>query len=218
MDNTKKGDFVEIKFTGYSNGNVFDSNIEEDLKKINSEAKPQKTIVVIGQRMVVSGLDIALESKEIGKEYEIKLSAKEGFGERDRNLVKTIPLRVFSEKKIEPRAGMMLALDDMLAKIITISGARVVTDFNNPLAGKEIIYKFKIIRKVDDEREKSEALFLTMFKFLPEFEVKEEIVVKGVKELEIFVKTFSKKFKEIMNKELKFELKEEEKVQEEKKE
>ena len=25
---TKKGDFVEIAFTGYANGNVFDSNIE----------------------------------------------------------------------------------------------------------------------------------------------------------------------------------------------
>ena len=93
MELTKKNDFVELLYTGYSQGNVFDSNIEEDLKKIDPKGKVKKTIVVIGQGMVVPGLDKALEGKEIGKEYEIKLSAKEGFGERDRNLLKTIPLK-----------------------------------------------------------------------------------------------------------------------------
>ena len=39
MDTIKKSDFVEIKYTGYSQGKEFDSNIEEDLKKINPKAK-----------------------------------------------------------------------------------------------------------------------------------------------------------------------------------
>ena len=38
MTRTKKNDFIEIKFTGYANGKVFDSNIEEEAKKINQEA------------------------------------------------------------------------------------------------------------------------------------------------------------------------------------
>ena len=33
-EKTKKHDFVEIKFTGKANNEIFDSNIEEDLKKI----------------------------------------------------------------------------------------------------------------------------------------------------------------------------------------
>jgi len=76
MEIIKKKDFVEIKFTGYSNGNVFDSNIEEDLKKIDSKAKPKETIVIVGEGMVVNGLDNALEGKEIGKDYEINVPAK----------------------------------------------------------------------------------------------------------------------------------------------
>ena len=34
-----KGDFVEIQFTGKANGEIFDSNIPEDLKKLNKEGK-----------------------------------------------------------------------------------------------------------------------------------------------------------------------------------
>ncbi len=215
-ETVKKGDFVELKYTGYTNGNVFDSNIEEDLKKLNEKAKPRETVVVIGERMVVEGLDSALEGKEIGKEYEIKVSAKQGFGERRKELIKTIPLKIFTEKKINPYPGMVLAMDDSLAKIITVSGARVMTDFNNPLAGKDLEYKFRIVRKVSDDKERAKALFEYFLKFVPEFEVGEAITLKGPQFMERIVEAFGKKFKELSGKELKFKL--EEKKEEDKKE
>ena len=206
---TKKNDFVEIKYTGFANGNIFDSNIEEDLKKIHDDAKIREGIIIIGQGMVVSGLDKALEGKEIGEEYELSLSPKEAFGERKKELVKTIPLKIFTEKNINPQPGMVLALDDMIAKIITVSGARVVTDFNNPLAGKEVKYKFKIVRKIENEEEKCKTVLELLFRFVPKFEIKEkEIIIKGPKQLEIFIGAFKDKFKELIGKELKFELEE----------
>lgn len=217
MELTKKNDFVELKYTGYSQGQVFDSNATDDLKKLNPEAKAEKLVVVIGQGMVVPGLDKTLEGKEIEKEYEIKISAKEGFGERDRNLMKTIPLRAFTEKNINPRPGQVLALDNMIAKIVSISGARVLTDFNNPMAGKELNYKFKIIRKVDDEKEKCQAVFSLLFRFVPEFEVKDsKVIVKGPNVLEDYIKASSGKFNELIGRELEFELKEEKENKEEK--
>jgi len=210
MEVAKKKDFVEIKFTGYSNGNIFDSNIDEDLKKISSNAKPKETIVIVGESMLVPGFDKELEGKEIGKDYEINIPAKEGFGERRKELVKTIPLKIFTEKKINPYPGMVLAIDENLVRIITVSGARVMTDFNNPLAGKDLIYKFKIVRKVMDDGEKAKTIFIQIFKFVPDFEQKEnEIVVKGPKVLEKFVDALKEKFKELIGKELKFSLAEE---------
>jgi len=74
--------------------------MEEDLKKIDDKAKPKELIAVIGEGSVVSGFDKALEEKEIGKEYEITLKPKEAFGERKRELVRVIPLKIFLEKKI----------------------------------------------------------------------------------------------------------------------
>jgi FKBP-type peptidyl-prolyl cis-trans isomerase 2 len=218
---TKKNDFVELRYTGIAQGNVFDSNIEEDLKKMNTREKPRKTIVMIGKGMLVKGFDDALEGKEVGKEYEIKVGVKDGFGDRKRDLVKTIPLKIFTEKKISPYPGLVLAMDDMLAKVITVSGARVVTDFNNPLAGKELNYNFTIVRKVEDEKEKAETLFEFLLRFVPpEIEIKDSVVVRGPKELGFFIGAVKDKFKELMGKDLKFEerIEKKDKTENEKKE
>lgn len=210
-ENVKKMDFVEIKFTGYTNGEVFDSNIEEDLKKINDKNPAKKLIVVVGQGMIVKGFDSALEGKEIGKKYEVMVKPQEGFGERRKELVKIIPLSVFTAKQIRPYPGLTLAMDDMLARVITVSGARVVTDFNNPLSGKDLTYKFTIARKIEDEKEKATALFENLLGFAPEFEVKEEIIIKGPKEFDAIIRMLKDKFKLMMGKEMKLEIKEEKK-------
>lgn len=206
METTKKSDFIELKYTGYANGEIFDSNIEEDLKKLNPEAKPEKTTIVIGQGMVVRGFDKALEDKEIGKEYEVNIPSKEAFGARKRELIRTISLASFTEKKVQPQPGMILALDNTIVKIIAVSGARVTADFNNLLAGKDLKYKFTITRKIEDEKEKSETLFQFFFKSTPELEIKESsITVKLPKQMEPLVALYKDKFKEIIGKELVFE-------------
>lgn len=202
VDLVNKNDFIEIKYTGYANNEIFDSNIEEDMRKLNLKNPSSKTIIAVGQDMVIKGLDKALISKEIGKSYEIIIEPKEAFGERNRQLIKTIPLKAFTEKSVSPKPGMFLTLDNLMVKIITISGARVIADFNNPLAGKQIKYKFTIIRKVTEEKEKAEALFEVFFKSVPEFEIKESIIVKGSKNLSILIKAFNEKFKELLGKEL----------------
>ena len=178
METAKKNDFIELKYTGYVNGKAFDSNIEEDLKEINPKAKVQKTIIVVGQGMIVKGVDSALEGKEVGKEYKVTFPAKDGFGDRRKDMVKTIPLKVFTERKINPEAGMAFALDDMLVKVLAVSGARVIADFNNPLAGKELEYKFTVVRKIADEDEKCRAIFGLLFKVVPEFEIKDKVIVR----------------------------------------
>jgi len=210
ISGVQRNDFVELKFTGYANGSIFDSNIDEDLKKMSPDARPKETIVIVGESMLVPGFDKELEGKEIGKDYEIKVPAKEGFGERRRELIKTIPLKIFTDKKINPYPGLVLAMDENLARVITISGARVVTDFNKTLAGKDLVYKFNIVRKITDDKEKAKTVFVQIFRFVPDFELKEnEVVVKGPKVLERFVEALREKFKELVGKELKFSLVEE---------
>lgn len=206
MEIANKKDFVELKYTGTANGNIFDSNIEADLKKLDAKAKPKELIVIIGEGLVVPGFDRALEGKEIGKEYETSVSAKDGFGERKRELVKTIPIKIFHEQKINPYPGLVLSMDNSLARIITISGARVMTDFNHPLAGKDLKYKFIIVRKVSDEKEKARVALELIFRFAPEFEIKnDKVIVKGPKGIKAFVDAVGAKFKELDGKELGFE-------------
>ena len=210
-ETAKKKEFVEIKYTGYANGSVFDSNIEEDLRTLSPKAKVQKTIVVIGEGAVVSGLDKALEGKEIGKEYEVEINSKEGFGERNKQLIKIIPLKLFREKNANPVPGMTFTFDNALAKVIAVSGARVIVDFNNHLSGKKIKYKFSIVRKVEDEKEKIDAFFEIFLKFVPEVEIADKIIVVGPKGFDGIVNVLNDKAKELLGKELGFKEKEEKK-------
>lgn len=208
MAGVNKGDFIELEFTGRANGEVFDTNNEAELKKVNPNAVPKKTIVSIGNGMVVAGLDKELEGKEIGKEYKVTIACKDAFGPRRREMVKILPLKAFTEKQVYPQPGMVLTLDDMLVKIIAVSGARVSVDFNNPLAGKDLDYTFKIVRKVDNDEEKARAVFEIMFRFVPEFSTGEKITIKGPQFMEAFVKAYGEQFKKIVGKDLAFELKE----------
>ncbi len=151
---TKKNDLIELEFTGIvkDTGQIFDTNIQSEAEKLNPTID-KKTIkpltIYIGQGSVVPGLDKELEGKEIGKSYEIEVSASDAFGQRRPELVKLIPLSAFREHNIQPQPGMTLALDNTLVKIITVSGGRIMADLNNPLAGKDIVYKFKIKKKIE---------------------------------------------------------------------
>ena len=69
----QKKDFIEIEFTGREKGgDIFDSNIKEDLKKanLNTEAKP--FVFCLGENMFLQALDEHLIGKDLGK-YEIEL-------------------------------------------------------------------------------------------------------------------------------------------------
>ena len=144
---TSKGQFVEIDFTGFvkQTGEIFDTTVKENAKKANLPSERLKPLVIcVGEGMVLNSFDKSLEQKELGKEYSIDLKPKEAFGERDPKLVKIVPLNFFHKKGINPYPGLSLNMDGIIVRISAVSGGRVITDFNNPLSGKEITYKFKI--------------------------------------------------------------------------
>lgn len=205
---TQKGDFVELVFTGRVNGAVFDSNNPEDLKQLNPDHKPRKTIAIVGEHMVVPGLDEALVGKELNKQFKIHVLPQKGFGERKTTMVRPVPLKVFTSQRIVPEPGMTLLLDQTLVTIRAVSGARVTVDFNNPLAGKELDYEVTIIRKIEDVKEKAELFFEWYMRSKPEIEVRDKVIVKAEKNFEPIINLFKEKFKQIVGVELGFELKE----------
>lgn len=201
----KNKEFVELEFSGYANGELFDSTKLDEIKKLNPRMQNAKPMIVsVGQGMILPAFDKAIEGKELEKEYQIEIKAKDAFGERRRELVKMIPLSAFEGQRVMPQAGMSLMLDNNLVKVLSVSGGRVTLDFNNPLAGKDIKYTFKIKRIVEDLNEKTTALFDVMFRFVPKFEIKDKIVITGPKLLEHYAKSFSPKFKDLVGKELDF--------------
>lgn len=204
----KENDFIEVDFVGrVKDGEVFDSTKKEDLEKLHEghdhsvEAKP--FVFCIGKDMFLKALDEFLVGKEVGKEYEIELEPEKAFGKRDPSSVQRIPSKVFKEQRVSPYPGAMFNFDGRIGKVLTVSGGRVIVDFNHALSGKDVAYKIKVLRKVDDLNEKIKAVNNFFFKKNVDFELDEKnkkiiIDAGGDKSTESMVGLFKDKYKEIL--------------------
>jgi len=213
-----KKDFIEIEFTGkVKDGEIFDSTIKEDLEKIHQdhdhpiESKP--FIFCLGEHMFLDALDNFLIGKNEGT-YEIELNPEQAFGKRNPSFVRMIPIKVFREHNMNPAPGIMFNFDGRVGKALTVSGGRVMVDFNNPLAGKVVTYKINVKRKVTEINEKVRSLNEFLFKRDLEFAVEgKKLILKTEKKMKKFVELFRDKFKEILD--LDIDVLETEKISEE---
>ena len=199
----ERKDFIEIEFTGMvKNGEIFDSNIKEDLKKAKLDLEPKPFAFCLGEGMFLKGLEDFLIGKNIGR-YEAELVPEKAFGSRNPKLVQIIPSKAFREQKLNPVSGMMFNFDGRLAKVISVSGGRIIVDFNNPLAGKTVVYKVNVIRKISDLNEKAKSLIEFLFRKDLKFEIVDKrIVIDSNKEFGKFIGLFKDKFKDILGLEL----------------
>ncbi len=212
----QKNDFIELEFTGLSNEMVFDTTDPKEAEKMGLNAEVKPVITSVGNKMVLEGLDEELEGKEIGEKYAIHLTPEKAFGPRNSDMIKTVSMKVFKEKNMNPMPGMTLQLDNYIAKILSVSGGRVIVDFNNPLAGKEVDYKFKILRKVDNINEKVNALQDFFFRKRFEFDIDKEKkkIIFSDKKIKPIIDMFKQKFNDLTG----FEFEVSKKKEEEKKE
>lgn len=156
----KKHDFVEIEYTGkLEDGRVFDTTNEEaaikaGLKNQNSVFGP--VTVCIGEGHVLKGIEDKMQ--KVG-EFKAKLNPEDAFGKKDAKLLKLMPMKLFHKEKINPMPGLEINIDGTLGTVRSVSGGRVIVDFNHPLSGKAVEYEVKVIREVTDALEKAKAIF-----------------------------------------------------------
>jgi len=105
------------------------------------------------------------------------LSPENAFGNRDSKLIQLIPMKIFREQRLNPIPGVMFNFDGRVAKVLSVSGGRVIADFNNPIAGKSVVYEVNILRKVDDENEKVRSLMDFLFRRIFDFEIKDKKIL-----------------------------------------
>lgn len=159
-------DFIEIEYTAIAvieeTSQVFDTTNEDTAKSANIYSKSTKykpVIICIGENQILKGLDDALIGEEIReKEYEIELDPENAFGKKNPKLLHLVSQSSFKKQNINPYPGLQINLDGILGTIRTVTPGRVIVDFNHPLAGKKIIYKVKIKRKIIDDKEKLDSI------------------------------------------------------------
>src|SRR3989338_2964288 len=157
MEKVSKKDFIEIEYTGkIKEGNIiFDTTDEKVAKENNLHGHDfSPAIICVGEEQILKGIDHNLEGKDVGKEYEFDIKPEDAFGKKNAKLIQLIPTSKFKQQKIQPMPGMQLNIDSMVGTVKTVSGGRTLVDFNHPLAGKELLYKVKINKKITDGEEK----------------------------------------------------------------
>ncbi len=159
----KKGDFIEIDFVGRikDSGAIFDltkRDVAEKEKVANKSADYSPRIICVGNGDVVRGLDDFLVGKAVGKSYDLDLSVGDAFGKKDAKLIKMLPLSTFKKQDMKPFPGLQVNIDGMFGIIRTVSGGRVLVDFNHPVAGKEVHYDVDVKREIKDDAMKVKSI------------------------------------------------------------
>ena len=182
----KKGDIVRIEYEGYvaEENRLFDTSQEskaEEAGIYDENFKYAAMPVLIGAGKVFPGLEDAIMGAALGEETEVTIPFAEAAGERDPRKVETHPLRDFLKQDIQPYPGLEITLGNRRATVLAVTAGRVRVDFNNPLAGKDLLYKFTITEVLEDPIDKAMALIDLDFGNSEGFEVElleDKVVVK----------------------------------------
>ncbi len=160
------GDFLEVEYTARNAQDdaviaTTDEKVAKEADIYNKEIKYGPALVVLGANAVVKGLEKELKSMEVGKEKEFTLKPEDAFGNRVEDLVRVMPLSEFRAHNINPAPGMRINIDNVTATVRSVGSGRVVVDANHPDAGKEIKYKVRILRTLQDKKDRIDALCRT---------------------------------------------------------
>lgn len=159
----KKGDFIKINYIGrLESGEIFDLTDEKIAKKekvFNPKVRYGPVTVIVGAGFIVPGLEKAIMDMKVGEKKEINIEPEKGFGKRDPKLIRTFPLKVFKNQKLDPFPGMIVDFSGTKGRIQSIDAGRVRVDFNNPLAGKKLHYEIEIVENIEKPEERVKSIF-----------------------------------------------------------
>ena len=159
----QKGDFILIDYTAKvkETNEVFDTTKEDVAKKEHLHKEGQihePELVVIGESWVLKALDDALTTMEICKPCTVEISPEKGFGQRDPEKIKRVPIKQLYAKEINPVMGARIEFQGKNATIRSVGAGRVLLDFNPPLAGRTLIYDVTVTKKLETAEQKIGAL------------------------------------------------------------
>ncbi len=188
----KEGDMLLVEYSLFvkETGELVETS-REDIAKLYKKYEEGRDygpeLFIVGEGRYVKGIEEALKNAaELNKDYEVEIPPDKAYGERDPSKIKVYSRKVFLKNNIVPEVGKEVTIGNSTGRIVALSGGRVTVDFNHPLAGKTLIFKFKIVKRLEDLGEKIKHLIRRRVKRLNMDEVKVNFdSEKGVVEVEL---------------------------------
>ncbi len=156
-----KGDLVLLELEGRDEeGNIFDSTSGEIAKKLHGKEGP--LLIALGTDRLIPGLFDAVGKMQKDEEKELSLKPEKAFGHRKKDLVRIMSLSEFRKYRVEPEPGLVIHVDTDKGRnygtVKSVSGGRVMVDFNHPLASHTVSYRLKLVDVFTKTEEKVDAL------------------------------------------------------------
>ena len=103
---------------------------------------------IMGQGMIIPGLETAIKGKQTGDEISVSLAPSEGYGDYDESNIIAVPTSQFQEGT-DITVGMHVQAqrpdgDVQILIIKEINGEEVTLDANHPLAGQTLHFTVQI--------------------------------------------------------------------------
>ena len=111
----------------------------------------------------------------------VTIPCEKAAGPRNPKNVEYYPIKNFIDRERQqyPQPGMTVTVGKKNGTIASVGAGRVKVDFNNPLAGHDLMYKFTVVEEVTDAVEKAKAVVEADFSTAEgfEFAVSEDKIV-----------------------------------------
>lgn len=135
----KMHDTVKVHYTGMlKDGTIFDSSFEREPLEFT-----------IGDGMVIPGFEKGVVGMEVGETKDIFMTPEDAYGEYREDMIISVD-RQNIPPHINPQPGMILQVNDphggvTFVRVLDMDEHVVRLDANHPLAGKELIFKVKLM-------------------------------------------------------------------------
>lgn len=150
MRRVQVGDVVSIHCVGrLASGEVFEDTFQGE-----------PFVFEVGSPEIIPGLSEAVLGMTEGEEREVIIPKEMAFGERDENLIRSVPRDVIN-LDIEPLPGMLLNLFvetpqgemSFPGKVMNVTEEEIVLDLNPPLAGEDLYFTIKLVKILNEPEE-----------------------------------------------------------------
>lgn len=127
------GDRVAVHYTGtLDDGSQFDSSAGRDPLEF-----------VVGSGQVIAGFDQAVRGLVEGESRTVRMDAADAYGERDENLIVTVPADQAPAGLTE---GDQVAAGGRPATVVAVDAESVTIDANHRLAGEALTFDVELVR------------------------------------------------------------------------
>ncbi len=156
------GSFIYVDYTekDKEDNRVYETTLEDVAKSAGLHREGdtyEPRLIILGQTAIPKGFEEALKGAEVGKQMTVEVPPEKAYGEKDPRKTKHYSARAFERNEV-PRPGSHVEVDGQIGTVLSVGGGRVLVDFNDPRAGRTLIYDFTVRSVVEKQEDKVRAL------------------------------------------------------------